>query len=227
MPLVHSWLPERPRSTVSWVVAGCVTALLLPVFDDTERLSTADAGVIVLFSYLSTYLAVTLPAFSTATPEAIRAWAGRREERGTVLQRYVLGSAPGPGVSLSIAAAALLVAVVWRPGHLGTHLPTGVRVVMALALVVTAWVCVLTAFAVSFHADNLVEDERALDFPGDGPALWADYVYFALSVMTTFGTTDVDVTSREMRRTVSANAIVAFVFNTVTVASLVGALDAG
>ncbi len=45
--------------------------------------------------------------------------------------------------------------------------------------------------------------------------------------MTAFGTTDVDVTSREMRRTVSANAIIAFVFSTVTVASLVGALDAG
>ncbi|GGR57489.1 hypothetical protein GCM10010282_58120 [Streptomyces roseolus] len=227
MPLVQSWLPERPRSAVSWTVAGGTTALLLLVFGDTERFSTADAGVIVLFSYLATYLAVTLTVFSTAAPEAVRAWAGRHEERGTVLQRYVLGSAPGPGVSLSIAAAALLVAVVWRPGHLGTHLPVGVRVVMALVLVVTAWACVLTAFAVAFHADNLVEGERALDFPGDGPALWADYVYFALAVMTTFGTTDVDVTSREMRRTVSANAIVAFVFNTVTVASLVGALDPG
>ncbi|GHJ97218.1 hypothetical protein SNE510_67370 [Streptomyces sp. NE5-10] len=91
----------------------------------------------------------------------------------------------------------------------------------------TAWATVLTAFAVCFRADNVVEGERALDFPGDGPARWADHVYFALSVMTTSGTTDVDVTSRETRRTVSANAIVAFVFNTVTVASLVGALDAG
>nr|WP_240981846.1 MULTISPECIES: DUF1345 domain-containing protein [unclassified Streptomyces] len=225
--MVQSWLPERPRSAVSWIVAGCTAALLLLVLDDAERFSAVDVGVLVLLSYLLTYLAVTLTAFSTATPEAIRAWAGRREERGTVLQRYVLGTAPGPGVSLSIAAAALLVAVVWRPGHLGSHLPPGVRVAVALTLVVTAWVCVLTAFAVSFHADNLVEDERALDFPGDGPALWADYVYFALSVMTTFGTTDVDVTSREMRRTVSANAVIAFVFNTVTVASLVGALDAG
>ncbi|MFB7343999.1 DUF1345 domain-containing protein [Streptomyces hydrogenans] len=224
---MDSWLSERPRSTVSWIVAGCTAALFLLVLDDPERFSAADVGVIVLFAYLFTYLAVTLTAFSTAEPEAIHAWAGRREERGTVLQRYVLGSAPGPGVSLSIGAAALLVAVVWRPGHLGSHLPEAVRVTIALALVVTAWVTVLTAFAVCFHADNIVEDEQALDFPGDGPALWADYVYFALSVMTTFGTTDVDVTSREMRRTVSANAIIAFVFNTVTVASLVGALDAG
>lgn len=52
-------------------------------------------------------------------------------------------------------------------------------------------------------------------------------MYFALSVMTAFGATDVSVTSRPMRRTVSANSVIAFVFNTVTVASLVSALTAG
>ena len=42
--------------------------------------------------------------------------------------------------------------------------------------------------------------------------------------MTTFGTTDVTVLSREMRRTVTANAVIAFEFNTVTVAATVSAL---
>jgi uncharacterized membrane protein len=74
---------------------------------------------------------------------------------------------------------------------------------------------------VAFVADNLVEDEAALDSPGGETAAWAEYVYFALSVMTTFGTTDVTVMSREMCRTVAANAIIAFVFNMVT------ALDSG
>ncbi|MFK4599939.1 hypothetical protein RKD30_006606 [Streptomyces pristinaespiralis] len=51
--------------------------------------------------------------------------------------------------------------------------------------------------------------------------------YFALSVRTTFGTTDVTVMSRELRRTVAANATIAFVFNTVIVAGMVAALDGG
>ncbi len=50
-------------------------------------------------------------------------------------------------------------------------------------------------------------------------------MYFALSVMTTLGTTDVMVTSHEMRRTVAANSVIAFVFNTITVAGLVSALN--
>ncbi|MFF9344496.1 MULTISPECIES: DUF1345 domain-containing protein [unclassified Streptomyces] len=187
---------------------------------------SADLGVVALFAYLFCYLVVTPRAFSAAPPERIRLWA-RREARGTVLRRYLLGTAPGPGVSVLIASAALVVSAVWRPGHLGSALPATARVLMALGLVVVAWICVLVAFAVAFHADNLVEDEAALDFPGDETAAWADYVYFALSVMTTFGTTDVTVMSREMRRTVAANATIAFVFNTVIVAGMVAALDGG
>lgn len=127
---------------------------------------------------------------------------------------------PTTGVSIFVAGAALAVAVLWLPGHGGGSLPDAVRVAVAIALVVVGRVCVVVSFAVAFHADDLVEDGRALEFPGEDPAEWADYVYFAVSVMTTFGTTDVTVTSREMRRTVTANAASAFVFNTVTVAAV-------
>ncbi|OCC13792.1 DUF1345 domain-containing protein [Streptomyces sp. PTY087I2] len=230
---MHSWLSERRRSAVSTVVGFCVAGLLglLGVAaPGLVSVSSADLGVVALFAYLLCYLVVTLRAFSAAPPERVRLWA-RREARGTVLQRYFLGTAPGPGVSVLIASAALVVSAVWRPGHLGSAFPATVRVLMALGLVVVAWICVLAAFAVAFHADNLVEDEAALDFPGEKTgektAAWTDYVYFALSVMTTFGTTDVTVMSREMRRTVSANATIAFVFNTVIVAGMVATLDSG
>ncbi|MFI2238329.1 DUF1345 domain-containing protein [Streptomyces chrestomyceticus] len=225
--MAHSWLSERRRSTLSFAVAGCAAAVLIFAVDDRiTQISAADVGVFALFAYLSSYLVVTLIAFSTAGPERIRLWA-RRTARGTVFQRYVLGTAPGPGVSISIAAAALVVSVVWRPGYVASSLPLAPRVAVALVLVADAWVCVMASFAVAFHADDLLENQRGLEFPGAETVVWADYVYFALSVMTTFGTTDVNVTSREMRRTVAANAVVAFVFNTVIVASLVAALDKG
>ncbi|WP_223769282.1 DUF1345 domain-containing protein [Streptomyces huiliensis] len=218
---MHRWLSERRRSTVSLAVAVC-TAVVLPN-DSVADVSTADIGVFVLFAYLLPYLALTLSAFWSVDPEQVRSWA-HREARGTFAQRYVLGTAPGPGASLFIGAAALVVAVLWLPGHFTTTLTAVPRTLVALALVVLAWICVVLAFAVTFQADNLVENERALDFPGEEAPAWADYVYFALAAMTTFGTTDVNVTSRDMRRTVAANTVIAFVFNTVTVASLVSAL---
>ncbi|WP_435858712.1 DUF1345 domain-containing protein [Streptomyces varsoviensis] len=223
---VHSWLSERRRAALSTLTAALAAAILLLVraFNGGPKfLSGADVGVFAMFTYLSAYLTVTLITFSTVSPAAIRGWA-HRTARGTLIQRYVLGTAPGPGASIFVAVAALVVALVWRPGHMGTALPGVVRVVVALALVAGAWVCVFVSFAVAFHADNLVENERALEFPGGETAVWADYVYFAVSLMTTFGVTDVTVTSRDMRRTVSANAVIAFFFNTVTVASLVAAV---
>ncbi|MBC2879483.1 MULTISPECIES: DUF1345 domain-containing protein [Streptomyces] len=220
-PSVHRWLSERRRSTVSLALAVSAAAVLPG--DSVADLSTADIGVFVLFAYLLPYLAMTLSAFLRVDPEQVRSWA-HREARGTFMQRYVLGTAPGPGASLFIAASALVVAVLWLPGHLTTTFSAVPRTLVALALVVVAWVCVVLTFAVTFQADNLVENERALDFPGEEAPAWADYVYFALAAMTTFGTTDVNVTSRDMRRTVAANTVVAFVFNTVTVASLVSAL---
>ncbi|NBE50187.1 DUF1345 domain-containing protein [Streptomyces sp. YC537] len=223
----NQWLSERRRTVASAVVAAAAAALLL-IFDGSwEQVTAADVCVLVLLTYLFPYLLVTTVAFSTASPERVRNWA-RREARGTVLQRYVYGTAPGPGVSVFIAAAALVAAVVWLPGHIGSAFAPAPRAAAAFVLVAVAWVCVAVSFAVAFQADNLVEDGGALEFPGegggDGETAWADYVYFAFSVMTTFGTTDVDVTSREMRRTVTANATIAFVFNTVTVASIVSAL---
>ncbi|WP_436981980.1 DUF1345 domain-containing protein [Streptomyces sp. enrichment culture] len=218
---MHRWLSERRRSGASLAIAACAAAVLPQ--DSVVRISAADVGVLVLFAYLLPYLAITLTAFLRVTPEQVRSWA-RRESRGTFLQRYVFGSAPGPGASLFIAAAALVVAVLWLPGHLTTTFSAVPRTLVALALVVVAWICVVLAFTVTFQADNLVENELALDFPGEQAPTWADYVYFALAAMTTFGTTDVNVLSRDMRRTVAANTVIAFVFNTVTVASLVTAL---
>ncbi|SEC15570.1 DUF1345 domain-containing protein [Streptomyces sp. TLI_105] len=220
----NRWLSERRRGAVSASVAAAAAAFLLGLDSLRAELSGADVCVLLLLAYLFPYLVLTVVAFSTASPDRVRVWADR-ESRGTVLQRYVYGTAPGPGVSLLISAAALVVAVVWRPGHIGSSFEPAARASVALVMVALAWVCVAVSFAVAFQADNLVEGQGALEFPGEESPAWADYVYFAFSVMTTFGTTDVTVTSREMRRTVTANSCIAFVFNTVTVASLVSALD--
>lgn len=217
-----SWLSERTRSATSAAAATMLGAALVIA---AASVSITDGCVLVLLGYLSCYLAVTTVTFSTATPERIRAWA-EREDRGTFLQRYVYGTAPGPGVSLFVAGGALAVAVFWLPVDEGSAFPQGVRVAITFALVAVAWACAAISFAVAFHADDLVGDQHALDFPEQPDPGWSDYVYFAVAVMSTFGTTDVTVTSAAMRRTVTVNAIVAFVFNTVIVATLVSALSA-
>lgn len=218
-----AWLSERRRAGVATVAALLVGVPVVFLAPQRTPLTPPDAAVVVLLVYLPTYLVLTSVAFARASDTAIARWA-EREDRGTFVQRYLLGTAPGPGVSVFVAAAALVAAVVWLPGHGGTSLPAGGRVALAIALVVIAWLCVLVSFAVTFCADNLLEEGRGLDVPGSQHPHWSDYVYFATAVMTTFGTTDVTVTSRTMRRTVTVNALIAFVYNTVIVATVVSVL---
>lgn len=183
-----------------------------------------DALTLALPVYLLVHLVVTAVVFARASQEQVRAWAGGRR-RGSLLQRYVLGTAPGPGASVLVAVGSLLVALVWLPGRIETHVSDSARTVVALVLVVVSWAATWVSFTVTYLADNVQEDEEALEFPGDEPVTWSDYIYFTLSVMTTFGTTDVTVLTSQMRRTVTVTAFIAFVFNTVIITAAVGAIS--
>ena len=64
-------------------------------------------------------------------------------------------------------------------------------------------------------------------FPGGGkPGYW-DFIYFAFTIGTSTAVSDVAVTSRTIRGTVTAHALVAFVFNVTMIALTVSiAVDA-
>lgn len=221
------WLSESRRTFVSMGSAVLVTVLASLPRASPSRLAPLVVDNLVVFTalYLTGYLALTSLAFAAAPRAALDRW-GVREGRGTWLQRYVLGTAPGPGLSITIGLAALVVGVWWLPRaeDFDSGLSSSARVLVGGLLLVSAWGSVLVSFAVAYHADNILERDRALDFPGPARAGWGDYVYFSAAVSTTFGTTDVTVESQMMRRTITVHAILAFVFNTVILGAVVGFL---
>jgi len=91
-----------------------------------------------------------------------------------------------------------------------------------VVLVVGAWTYLLVGFAADYAQRSL--REGGLDFPGEPATAFSDFVYFSAAVTTTFGPTDVTVTSRAMRRHVLMHSIVAFVFNTVILGLLISTL---
>ena len=60
-----------------------------------------------------------------------------------------------------------------------------------------------------------------LDYPGDGPDTFSDFLYVSIQLSTTFATSDVSVTTARARRLVSVHSVIAFAFNSVIVALLV------
>jgi uncharacterized membrane protein len=93
---------------------------------------------------------------------------------------------------------------------------------LAVAVVVTSWMLIALAYAVRYAREQV--RAGGIEFPGGEPPRFADFLYVAIQVATTFATSDVTVTSRRMRAIVSVNSVVAFAFNTVIVALLVSTL---
>ncbi len=57
------------------------------------------------------------------------------------------------------------------------------------------------------------EDAGGLEFPGSGHPDYLDFAYFSLTLGMTFQTSDVEISSRSIRRIVTAHSFAAFIFN--------------
>ena len=77
----------------------------------------------------------------------------------------------------------------------------------------------IVSYAMHYAQRDL--EEPALEFPGERANTFADYMYFSIAVATTFGATDVNITTPRMRHVVNLNTLLTFVYNTVIVASRV------
>ncbi len=85
---------------------------------------------------------------------------------------------------------------------------------LAAVVVVASWVNLLVTYAVHYARLDATA-EVGFDFPGRDPRTLWDYLYFAMAVQTTFGTTDVTVPTTQLRRAVTGHGVLAFVFNAV------------
>ncbi|MFS0703378.1 DUF1345 domain-containing protein [Cellulomonas sp. 179-A 9B4 NHS] len=223
----HGWrdrfLAESARSYLAGAVA---IVLVLGLRDDDGRPWTVvDSVLVVLGAYQLLYVALTLAVYLPAPATAVTRAAAAMPRRGLV-HRWLLVAEPGAGAALSVGAGAMAAAVVVLPqaGDLPSALPAALLVAICLLLIVTAWATMVLTYAVDYLRRDAADG--GMRFPGDGPRVFTDYLYVAVSVGTTFGTTDVEVTSSALRRTVTGQALAAFVFNAVIVAISVASIAA-
>jgi uncharacterized membrane protein len=125
----------------------------------------------------------------------------------------------------TIAAGAAIAAIVWELGPIKEM--SGATKAEHLALVATtilsAWTFIHVMFALHYAGSYYAPVERGgvragLQFSGDGPAGWTEFVYQAFVIGCAFATADVNVTTTAMRRIVLTHGVVAFLFNTVILA---------
>lgn len=206
---------HHSRFYVSVLCGAAVWLLPIAQMDDI-RIPLAGATFFLI------YLASSVTLAGRLTTEDLRKKASIEDEGIVVIVMITLAV-----IALSIGSLVLL---------LGSDQRNGWFLVPAVANVPLSWATLHTIMA--FHYAHLfyspseggrvkAHDTGGLDFPRTDEPSISDFVYFSFVIGMTAQTSDVDVTSREMRTTIIAHAVVSFFFNTVILALAVNVVTRG
>jgi uncharacterized membrane protein len=134
-----------------------------------------------------------------------------------------------------VAASAALFAVGFlistNKGQMGGHFT--LHLVLTLLTVIFSWCLVHSVFSFRYaHAFYGDSDESGanqhaggLIFPGDRAPDYFDFAYFSIVVGMTCQVSDVQITSRRIRRLTLVHSVLAFAFNTIVLALLINTVS--
>lgn len=202
------WAPiryahARPRLLVG--AAAAVVAAVVLEFSGLPRslplLIGFDIGAVVYFVLL-------LRIFVGANPATMRRQASQQDTgrwttllSGVVLSAVVLGAVTTE-LNSSDKGGVMAIAV-------------------AASTIVLAWTFMNTLFSLHYahgYYGEFGEPHKGLDFPGDEEPDYWDFAYFAFTIGMTFQVSDVQITTRYLRRVGLMHSAIAFFFNVFIIA---------
>jgi uncharacterized membrane protein len=159
------------------------------------------------------YLMLTALVIGPAGPEQCRLYSRQQDPR-----RWIIVALMATAAAVSLLALGTSFAKAANETDVGLTL----RLLFAALTIVASWTLTHTIFALHyahhFYGDDETregeQDRGGLQFPGnDLPDYW-DFLYFSYVVGMTCQVSDVQITSRSMRRMVLAHGVLSFFFNT-------------
>ena len=205
-------IQARPRFLIGVAVALILLALFPADWRRTTRIITAlDSGGL-------TFLVLTWTMMARSTERHMRLRAALQDEGQLV------------ALALTVGAALFSLLTVAIELHDLKDLPAGRtldHVALAAGTILCSWFVTHTMFALhyahGFYTDPNPRDDKierigGLDIPGSPHPDYWDFLYFSFTIGMTFQTSDVQITSRSLRRQALAHGVLSFFFNTVILA---------
>lgn len=204
--------------------AGIATGLLMNEIEGrvTERTLTLATLFIGWTAIALLFVVLALAVFGRATPSELRRWLIATTPPNERLKRFWWGFNGGGGIYWAMAGTMLAISALVLIATSRADSGNPLIVATGIAVVVSSMLLIIVSYAVRYAREDATAGGAG--FPGDSPRRFADYVYFAAQVSTTFGGSDVELTTTAMRKLVTGHSLVSFAFNTVIVALLVSVL---
>jgi uncharacterized membrane protein len=207
MPWVVRVVHVRPRM----FAAGAIGIVLLVAMHLLTHWKLATRFLVAWDVWAALYLVLIYHMMAGSDIDRIRQRAKQEDEGQLMILALIAGAA------LASLAAIVAELGIGQSGRGTRHTD---QLLLAIVTILLSWGLIHTIFALHYaHEFYDEEGGRGLLFPGgdEHPDYW-DFVYFSFVVGMTSQVSDVGVTSKEMRRTVTAHGIVSFMFNAALVA---------
>jgi uncharacterized membrane protein len=203
-PLFPALDPRRALNRfVLAAMAGALVLLALAHFRWPVRLVAAyDALALV-------ELALSLWIVASSDADETRRLGEGHDPARTLLASLVIGLSL---VSLFVAIVLLRHARRLAPGQ-GAALATLCAIAIA-----TSWLLTHTTYG-AHYLRIYYRDGGGLQFPGEGPPVAWDFLYFSFTLAMCFQVSDVSVNRLPMRRAVLGHALISFLYNTAIIAT--------
>lgn len=183
-----------------------------------HKISASTQFILSWIGYSLTYLGLSLATIFSVHPIEIKKIVKGQDSNRTVIFIFVL-----------VAALISLFVIVLLLGK--TQQLTGTALTLHILLSVTAvlssWALVHTLFVFRYAhlyyetAKKHTSDSKyveGLEFPEENEPDYLDFTYFSFVIGMTFQVSDVEISSRRIRRLALMHSLVSFAFNTVIVA---------
>jgi uncharacterized membrane protein len=174
---------------------------------------------VVLFTWISfalTIIALDWTIIITSHPREVRKIAKIQDSSRTFIFLFVIAAS-------LISMAAIVFLLKSAKGHSGS---VNERILLAIGAVFISWWLVHTIFTMRYahmYYDTDTDDGEkkeigGLIFPDESEPDYLDFVYFSFVVGMTFQVSDVEISSRQIRRLAWLHGLLSFGFNTAIVA---------
>jgi uncharacterized membrane protein len=210
--------PDARQRLALGLAAGAAAFFIL-----RGHLRFASAGIAAWDAFAVVILALDWVIILATPQHKIREIAQKQDLSRFLVFLFVVVTA-----CAALFAVGFLVSLKNSPGgHFVLHL------VLTLVTVVVSWTLVHTVYSLRYaHAFYGDSDEPGanrhaggLIFPGNRPPDYFDFVYFSFVVGMTCQVSDVQITSRRMRRITLFHGVLSFGFNTLILALLINIIS--